>query len=67
MVFQERTDSTKLCQLKHEMAKTNRRSLRLEQDEPLPISKINRKCNPGIMLGQKAVRTENVFNITDEL
>ena len=39
----------------------------MEEGEPLPISKINPKCNPVIMLGPKAVRNENVFNIIDEL
>ena len=67
VVFQEITDSTKLCQVEHEMAKTNRQSLIVEEEEPLPISKINPKCNPGIMLGPIAVRNEDVFNIIDEL
>ena len=67
MVFQERTDSTKLCQLKHEMAKTNQQSPIVEEEKPLPISKINPKCNPGIMLGPKAARNENVFNIGELL
>ena len=48
------------------MAKTNRRSLIVGEEEPVSISKINPKCNPGIMLGPKAVRNENVFNIIDE-
>ena len=67
MVFQKKTDSTKLCQLEHEMTKTNRRSLIVEEEEALPIFQINTKCNPGIMLGPKAVRNENVFDIIDEL
>ena len=65
MAFQERTDSTKLCQLEHEMAKTNRRPLIVEEEEPLPISRINQKCNPGIMLGPKAIRNQNFFNVID--
>ena len=48
------------------MAKRNERSLAVDKEEPLPISKINQKCNPGIMLGPKAVRNENAFNIIDE-
>ena len=67
VVFQEITDSTKLCQLEHEMVQTNRQSLIVEEEEPLPISKINPKCNTGIMLGPKAVRNKNVFNIIYEL
>ena len=66
MAFQERTDSTKLCQMHHEMTKTNRWSLVAEEEEPLPIFEINPKCNPSIILGPKAVGNENVFNITDE-
>ena len=65
--FKKKTDSTKLCQLEHEMTKTNRRSLIVEEEEALPIFQINTKCNPGIMLGPKAVRNENVFDIIDEL
>ena len=49
------------------MAKTNRQSLIMEEEEPLPISKITPKCNPGVMLGPIAVRNENVFNIIDKL
>ena len=49
------------------MTKTNRRSLIVEEEEALPIFQINTKCNPGIMLGPKAVRNENVFDIIDEL
>ena len=49
------------------MTKANRRSLIVEEEEPHSISKINPKCNPGIMLGPKSVRNENVFNIIDEL
>ena len=49
------------------MAKTNRQSLIVEEEEPLPISKITPKCNPGVILGPIAVRNENVFNIIDEL
>ena len=67
VILQERTDFIKLCQLEHEIAQTSRRSLIMEEGEPLPISKINPKCNPVIMLGPKAVRNENVFNIIDEL
>ena len=67
MILQERIDFIKLCQLEHEIAQTSRRSLIMEEEEPLPISKINPKCNPVIMLGPKAVRNENVFNIIDEL
>ena len=67
VAFQEKTEPTKLCQLEQEMAKTNRRSLIVEEDEPFLFSKINPKCNPGIMLGPKAVRNANVFNIIDEL
>ena len=67
MVFQEKTGSTKLCQLQHETAKTNRRTLIAEEEEPLPISKINPKCNPGIMLAPKPVRNKHIFNIIDEL
>ena len=37
------------------------------EEEPLPISKFNPKCNPGIMLGPKAVGNEKVFNIIHEL
>ena len=65
--FKEELDSTKLCQLEHKVTKTNRRSLTVEEEEPLLISKFNPKCNPGIMLGSKAVRNEQVFNITGEL
>ena len=36
------------------------------EEGPVSISKINPKCNPGIMLGPKPVRNENVFNIIDE-
>ena len=39
----------------------------MEEEEPLPIFKINPKCNPSIILGPKAVGNENVFNIIDEL
>ena len=67
MAFQEKTDSAKLCQLEHEMTKTNQQSIIVEEEEPLPISKITTKCNPGIILGPKAVRNEKVFGIIHEL
>ena len=66
VVFEEKTGTTKLCQLEHEMAKTYEHSLTVDKEEPLPISKINQKCNSGIMLGPKAVRNENAFNLIDE-
>ena len=53
--------------MQNEMAKTNRRSLIVEEEEPLPISNINPKCYPGIILGPKAVENENVFHIIDNL
>ena len=67
VLFPEKTDCTKLCRLEHEMAKTNRRSLIVEEEEPLPVSTINSKCISPMMLGPKAVRNKNIFNIFDEL
>ena len=67
VLFQEKTNSTRLCRLEHEMAQTNQRSLIVEEEEPLPISKINPKCIPCMMLGPKTVRNKNIFNLFDEL
>ena len=39
----------------------------MEEEEPLPISKTNPKCNPAIILGPKAVGNENVSNIIYKL
>ena len=38
------------------MAETNRGAVTVEEEEPSPISNINPKCNPGVILGPKAVQ-----------
>ena len=67
VVSEKKTESTKVPKLQYQIPKRNYESLILEGREPLPIYKINRKCNPSIILKLKVIINDNIFDIINDI
>ena len=68
VVFQEKSPSAKLSEQNISITNSKRRSIILENDEPLPATRINPKTNPGIFQScSGADQNDGVFTLIDNI